>query len=30
MNGPAGPAEITGYRLFVHEYRCIAALANGN
>ena len=27
MNGPARPAEITGCRLFVHEYRCMAALA---
>jgi hypothetical protein len=29
MNGPAGPAENTGWRLFVHEYRCMAALVNG-
>src|SRR5258707_11544812 len=28
-NGPAGRAEITGCRLFVHEYRCMAALADG-
>jgi hypothetical protein len=29
FNGPAGPAEVTGRRLFVHEYRCMAAPANG-
>jgi hypothetical protein len=29
FNRPAGRAEITGWRLFVHEYRCMAALANG-
>jgi hypothetical protein len=27
-NGPARPAEITGRRLFVHQCRCMAALAN--
>src|SRR5258708_121482 len=29
INGPAGRAEITGCRLFVHEYPCMAALADG-
>jgi hypothetical protein len=28
MSGPARPAEITGYRLFVHECRRMAAPAN--
>jgi len=29
MYGRQGPPKFTGCRLFVHEYRCMAALASG-